>query len=169
MVGVDTYSNQGSAVALEAVRYLEQYTKEKGFLSIYSYGSLPAKKSNPFEGEQPFVMDSAQMIYWAFQQAGIEMLGGSEGVNIKKIRRDPRFKVIYTEGQKQLHMINDFKIGDLLFFGSDTSHIGIFVGGCSFITISGSGDWDTTRGIRSLDLTSTYWWSFFNGAVLRWE
>lgn len=161
--------NQGSAVAYQATEYARQFSRDTGALSIFSHGSLTAKKANPLEMNPPYVMDSAQFVYWCFDHAGIQLNGGAEGVNVKRIRKDSRLKVIYTEGQKHIAMLNQLKVGDLLFFGTDTSHVGLFLGACDFISMNGSGDWDPQRGIQVSDLTTTEWWDSFNGAVLRWE
>lgn len=160
---------KGGAVAMQALEYADKFTKDKGFLSIYSHGNLKAKKANPFEGKPPFVLDSAQLIYWCYQYAGIEMLGGSAEVNVKKIRHDKRFRVVFTEGQKHVSIFDKLLAGDLIFFGTDTVHVGIYYGEGEFISINGTGDWDASKGLERADLTNGYWWEFFNGAVLRWE
>lgn len=160
---------KGSATAMQALEYAEAHSKEKGYLSVYSHGNIKAKKGNPFEGKPPFAMDSAQFIYWCYDHAGIELAGGSEQVNVKKIRKDKRFTTIFSEGQKHLQAFDRLVAGDLLFFGSDTAHVGIYYGGGQMIAMNGSGDWDASKGIQLVDMTNGYWWEFFNGAVLRWE
>lgn len=155
-------------VALQATEYAKQHTRDAGFLSVYSHGNLKAKKENPFEHPAPYVMDNAQFVFWCFHNAGVTLSGDAEGVNVQTIRRDPRFKVISSEGQKHKGLLNSLEIGDLLFFGTDTTHVALFAGACDIISMNGSGDWDASKGIQISDITADYWWSAFNGAVLRW-
>lgn len=161
--------HRASAVGVEAVRYGRQFTTNQGKLSVYSHGNINASKVNPFRGPQPYALDSAQMVYWCYANAGVELGGGSELVNSQRLRQDPKLTVVSTEGKKHLGLINDMCIGDLLFFGEGSKHVGIYCGGCLFISVNGSGDWDVKRGFQESDLTTDYWWSIFTGAVLRWE
>lgn len=160
---------KGSVLAEEALAYAKAHTNEQGLLTVYSHGNMEAKKSNPFDGNPPYAMDSAQFIYWCFFHAGIELSGGSENVNVRKIRNDKRFKTIMTEGQKHVTIFDKLHTGDLIFFGSNTSHVGIYLGNGEVIAMNGSGDWDASKGIQVMDMTNGYWWGVFNGAVLRWE
>lgn len=160
---------KGSALAVSALAYAETYTRDKGYTSVYSYGNIKAKRGNPFEGEPPYAMDSAQLLYWCYNHVGIDLVGGAEHVNVKKIRKDKRFTTVFSEGQKHLQVFDRLLVGDLLFFGSDTSHVGIYYGGGQMLSINGTGDWDASKGLEIVDMTNGYWWDFFNGAVTRWE
>ncbi len=159
----------GTAVAMNALSYGLQYIKGSGYTTVYAYGK-GRQNTNPFEGSQPFAMDCSAFVYWCYRQAGVNLNGGSTGVTTNTILADPQLSKISSYGSKTASIFDNMQKGDIVFFHSNNGHVGIYAGSKKFVGFNGDGSWDTEGGCKlvSMDTDSGYWWTEFQGRVVRY-
>lgn len=160
---------KASAVAEEALEIGLTNTYSQGKLSVYSYQNSKAKLSDPFKGTPPYALDSSQAVSWAFLGAGVQLGGGPSKTSCMSLYYDSKLERVSEPGQKSADIFDTLVKGDLLFFGTKLTHVGLYVGEGQVLTIGGTGDWYPSYPWDVYDMTQGYWWNYFSGAVRRWK
>lgn len=157
---------KGSKIAMKAVDIGLKHEKGKTkWKSYYDWGG--GRDRNMFNGENPIHGDCSSFVFEIFNQAGYEFSCKRGSATTWSIKADPGLKTVFTRGQKSKGMLDKMRIGDIIWFGPDDYHIGVYIGGNRFIGLQGTPKIDHNGGIKTEDLLSDYWWSTFNGDVKR--
>lgn len=157
---------KGSNVAEKAVDFALKHEKGKTkWKSYYDWGG--GRDRNMFNGENPIHGDCSSFIFEVYNQNGYEFSCKRGSATTWSIKADKGLKTVFTRGQKSKSMLDKMKRGDLIWFGADDYHIGMYIGNGRFIGLQGTPTIDYNGGIKTEDLLSSYWWSTFNGDVKR--
>ena len=166
--GTNTSGVDGSQVAMKALAYGMKYIKETGTQTIYVWGG-GRSGSNPFDGAQPYKMDCSAFVYWCYRAGGgVNLAGGATGMTTWTMIADPQLKRIEGYENKDSAIFDRMRKGDIVFFGSGNTHVGIYAGSKKFIAFNGASNYDTTHGCELSLMDSGYWWDEFKGRVLRY-
>lgn len=155
----------GSKIAMKALQV--GLSHEKGKTSYNSYYVFGGGRTSNMFASNPITGDCSSFVYECFNQAGFPFQCGRAGASTWTIDSDTRLKTVFSKGQKSKGMFDKMKKGDIIWFGSGDAHIGIYAGGKKFIGMQGTPNIDYNGGIKVEDLTSEYWWNYFNGKVKR--
>lgn len=157
---------KGSKIAMKAVDIGLKHEKGKTkWKSYYDWGG--GRDRNMFNGENPIHGDCSSFVFEIFNQAGYEFSCKRSGATTWSIKADSGLKTAFTRGQKSKDMLKKMHIGDIIWFGPDDYHIGVYIGSNQFIGLQGTPQIDHNGGIKTENLLSDYWWSTFNGDVKR--
>ncbi|AFJ76026.1 secretory antigen SsaA-like protein [Listeria phage List-36] len=158
---VSTPDVQGSDVAVAALRYgLAHKKPEKK--SVYSFGGGRGS-SNPMEGKEPYAMDCSSFVWWCYKACGVTLAGAQT----QAILGDDRFNTVSSRGSKSKEIFKKMQVGDLVYFYDNNTHIGMYAGEGKFLGCNGDGSWDTNGGVQLKPMDSGYWWTQFQGHVIR--
>ena len=118
---------------------------------------------NPFTTKDILYSDSYNWLYWLYYYKGIDL---GFPLTSQDVLDDSNFKVIFKKGHKYKDDRTNYNEGDLLFFGLNDIHVGIYMGEGKFYTLKGAfPKEDKEPQIYNLD----DYWNEFNGRVLRYE
>ncbi|XWX29924.1 tail protein [Staphylococcus phage PG-2021_40] len=146
----------------EFVRYLLINKPNMSNLK-YMYRGTP--KVNPLKDvSKDYNIDMFNVVYWVFKEIELDNeldypLTQNELINYERLQQ------VFDKGHKYKSNLTNLIKGDILFFDTNDSLIGVYVGENKFITLTGKFPKDnTTLSIHDID---DYWWERFNGRVMR--
>jgi len=120
---------------------------------------------NPFVQGPPYVMDGANFVYWVYKLNGIHLKGGERTHSTKTIRTDSKLMNVGNVGS--FVPPEELRYGDIVYFGLEDWHIGIYVGNGDFVSFNGQGSTNFARGAEKKSLIDGYWSTQFKGHVQR--
>lgn len=157
----------GSDAAMKALQFGLKYIKGSGYQTIYHLGA-GRSEPDPFTRGQPFELDCSSFVYWCYRNAGVNLAGGVTGCTTWSFLGDPQLKKIQGYGTKTDDIFNNMRKGDLVFFGTGDTHVGLYAGDKKFVGWNGASEIDYNHGCELEPMTDPYWWSEFQGRVLRY-
>jgi len=148
----------GSGGSMGALATARQMTQRS---SKYVFGG--GRKGTNIFLQDPIIGDCSSFIWWIFKLNGIELNGGSTGMNTDTIKVDPKLKLISARGSSKQAAQGMLQQGDIVYFDTykQDGHIGIYSGNGKFI------GFQTKAGISEANMASGYYWNKFNGHVRR--
>lgn len=151
-------SGQGSGGSMGALATARQMTQRS---SKYVFGG--GRGGTNIFLANPIIGDCSSFIWWIFKLNGIELKGGSTGMNTDTIKVDPKLKTISPRGSSKTAAQALLQQGDIVYFDTykQDGHIGIYSGNGKFI------GFQTKKGISEANMAEGYYWNKFNGHVLR--
>lgn len=121
-------------------------------------------ETNPFNEDPPYEMDSANFVYWGLEMFGLMI--ETDRVNIRAIKMN-RDKLREVANIGSGITIDELIYGDILFFGSADTQVGIYVGDGEFVSFLGSGQRNYAKGATKQNLEKGIWKKEFKGHVMR--
>lgn len=131
--------------------------------TTYQHRGAPLK--NPLENlEEYFKSDMYNLYYWALEENAIyhEL---DYPVDKYDFETTDTFYKVRDKGHKFESDILNFEEGDILFFGSNNTSIGVYIGDGQIITLLGNFPKDNTS--PKVYTLKDSWWQVFNGMVYR--
>ncbi len=140
-------------------KVVEILQKNVGNKSI-QYQFKGAPKDNPFDTSSISLLDSYNMVYWVYNNEYTKL---NYPLDYNSLLNSEVFKdVSFTH--RYIYDIDTLEDGDLLFFGKNSSIVGVYIGDKKYVTIKGKFPRDTTS-ILTYDLEKD--WDTFNGKIFR--
>lgn len=118
---------------------------------------------NPIDTTERVYLDSFNLLYWVYKKFGIDI---DYPLSVQYMLDTDNFTHVLLKGHKAKADIDSLIEGDIMFFDSNDSTIGIYTGDDSFVTLDGEFPQDTTS-LSKYNIST--WWDRFNGRVLRFE
>ena len=151
-------SGTGSGGSMGALATARQMTQRS---SKYVFGG--GRTGTNIFLSNPIIGDCSSFIWWIFKLNGVELKGGSTGMNTDTIKTDPKLKLISARGSSKQAAQGMLQQGDIVYFDTykQDGHIGIYSGNGKFI------GFQTKKGISEANMADGYYWNKFNGHVRR--
>ncbi|AMQ66606.1 tail protein with lysin activity [Bacillus phage Shbh1] len=158
--GISFGDGPGGNIAMATLNTARQMTQRN---SVYVFGG-GRKQTNPLN-DSIIRVDCSSFVWWCYYMHGIQLKGGKTGMTTDTIKTDSRLKIISRRGGSKSIARSLLREGDLVYFDTykTDGHIGIYSGNGKYIGAQSS------TGIAEADMNSGYWWSKFNGHVLRYK
>lgn len=134
-------------------------------MSNLTYQHKGSPKENPLDDKDTeYGIDMYNLYYWLLEEVG----GYNDldyPVNKYDFETTDTFVVIRDKGHKYESDLFDLDEGDIMFFGSNSSAIGIYLGEGQIVTIIGNFPRDNTN--PRIYTLKDDWWNQYNGMVYR--
>lgn len=134
-------------------------------LSNITYEHKGAPEKNPLEyPNETFNIDMFNLYYWLLEEVG-EVHDLDYPVTKYDFLNSDTFIKVRDKGHKYGSDVFRLSVGDILFFGTNNTTIGVYVGDGQMITLLGKFPKDNTT--PRVYTIKDSWWNEFNGMVYR--
>lgn len=161
----DNYNEIMNADMTKEQEFISYLLVNKPRMSNLRYMHRGAPKENPLKNiDSNYNIDMFNVIYWVFNELDIDNeldypLTQNELINFEFLKQ------VLPKGHKYKSNKEKIKRGDLLFFDTNDSLVGVYAEDNKFITLTGKFPKDNST-LEILDFND-YWWDRFNGRVMR--